>query len=140
MALTFRATHRYARMSSRKAVPIMDLIRGLPAGDALDLLKHDPHRAAAAIYKVLASAVANAMQNPDVRPNRLVVSEAVVQNGPLLFGRVRYRPASMGRSMPFRRRTCHLSVKVSDPELSPAGSAATVPSGADSDESNDTQD
>lgn len=115
--LTFRATHRYARIAPRKAQPIMDIIRGLPAGQALDVLRNDSHRAAAMIFKVLASAVNNAMQNEEVRPNRLMVSEAVVQPGPLLFGRVRYRPASMGRSMPFRRRTCHLHVKVADPEL-----------------------
>lgn len=124
----FRATHRYARIAPRKAQPIMDMIRGMSASDALDTLQHDTHRASAMIYKVLASAVANALQNPDVRPNRLVVSRAVVQNGPLLFGRLRFRPASMGRAMPFRRRTCHLQIQVADPSLtgpatSPADSA-----------------
>ncbi|MEO0480944.1 MAG: 50S ribosomal protein L22 [Planctomycetota bacterium] len=123
-ALSFPATHRYARMAPRKAQPIMDMIRGLPAGQALDILRNDSHRASALIFKVLASAVNNAMQNEDVRPNRLVVSEAVVQQGPLLFGRVRYRPASMGRSMPYRRRTCHLHVKVADPELTTASASA----------------
>ena len=120
-ALTFRATHRYARISGQKAQPVMDMIRGMAAGDALDTLRTDNHRASALIYKVLASAVANALQNPDVRPNRLMVSKAVVQAGPLLFGRMRFRPASMGRAMPFRRRTCHLHVQVSDPALQGAG-------------------
>ena len=44
-ALSFRATHSYARMAPRKAQPIMDLIRGLPAGQALDVLRNDSHRA-----------------------------------------------------------------------------------------------
>ena len=117
----FRATHRYARIAPRKAHLIMDMIRGMPAGDALDALRTDTHRASAMIYKVLASAVANALQNPDVRPNRLMVSTAIAQAGPLLFGRLRFRPASMGRSMPFRRRTCHLQVHVVDPALAGAG-------------------
>ena len=114
----FRATHRYARIAPRKAQPIMDVIRGMAAGDALDYLRNDNHRASVMIYKVVASAVANALQESDVRPNRLVVSHAVVQSGPLLFGRIRFRPASMGRAMPFRRRTCHLQVHVTDPALS----------------------
>lgn len=113
----FRATHRYARIAPRKAQLIMDMIRGMPAGAALDALRNDNHRASAMIYKVLASAVSNAMQNPDVRPNRLYVSHAVAQGGPLLFGRIRFRPASMGRAAPFRRRTTHLQVHVTDPAL-----------------------
>ena len=118
MAVEFKASHRYARIASRKAQLVMDMIRGMPAGDALDTLRNDPHRAASLVYKVLASAVANAMQDPEVRPNRLMVSRAHADGGPLLFGRIRYRPSSMGRAMPFRRRTSHLHVFVSDPGLS----------------------
>lgn len=117
----FRATHRYARIAPRKAQLIMNMIRGMSAGDALDTLRNDKHRASAMIYKVVASAVANALQNADVRPNRLVVSRAVAQDGPLLQGRLRFRPASMGRAMPFRRRTCHLQIHVVDPALAGAG-------------------
>lgn len=128
MSAEFRATHRYARIAPRKAMPIMDVIRGQSAGEALDFLKNDNHRASAMIYKVLASAVANALQDEDVRPNRLVVDQAFVQNGPLLFGRVRFRPASMGRAMPFRRRTCHLHVHVVDPAAAGAGVATAATS------------
>ena len=117
----FRATHRYARIAPRKAQPIMSMIRGMTAADALDALRADKHRASAMIYKVLASAVANALQNPEVRPNRLLISRAVATEGPLLFGRLRFRPASMGRAMPFRRRTAHLQVHVVDPALTGAG-------------------
>jgi len=124
MTQVFKATHRYARMAPRKAHPIMTMIRGLPAATALDRLRNDKHRAAHFVRKVLASAVANALQNEDVRPNRLVVSEAFVQEGPLLFGRLRFRPGPMGRALPFRRRTCHLHVKVADPGVSAAGADA----------------
>lgn len=117
----FRSTHRYARIAPRKARDVMDMIRGMTAAAALDALRNDRHRASAMIYKVVASAVANALQNPDVRPNRLMISRAVAQEGPLLFGRLRFRPASMGRAMPFRRRTSHLQVHVVDPALAGAG-------------------
>lgn len=122
----FRATHRYARIAPRKAQPVMEMIRGMSASAALDTLENDNHRASAMIYKVLASAVANALQDPDVRPNRLTVGQAFVQPGPLLFGRIRFRPASMGRAMPIRKRTCHLHVHVVDPEAVGGGVSTEV--------------
>ncbi len=133
MTAEFRATHRYARLAPRKAEGLMNLIRGRAAGEALDQLRNDKHRAAAMIQKVLASAVANALQNPDVRPNRLVVSKASVGAGPLLQGRMRYRPGPMGRAMPFRRRTCHLSVHVADPGVSGVAGAG-VAAGSENEE------
>ena len=65
---------------------------------------------------MLASAVANAMLNPSVRPNRLVISKTFAQDGPPLPGGKRMRPGPQGRAMPFKRRTCHIHVHVEDPE------------------------
>ncbi|MEM7198755.1 MAG: 50S ribosomal protein L22 [Planctomycetota bacterium] len=115
--LEFRAAHRYARIGARKARRVVDLIRGATANQALDVLQHDPHRAAPMVRKVLASAVANALQHPEVKANRLIVSLALVQGGPLLQGRMRFRPGPMGRAMPFRRRTCHILIRVADPQV-----------------------
>ena len=92
---------------------------------ALDDLRHDRHRASRFIYKILASAVANALQNPDVRANRLVVSKTFAQDGPLLPGGFRMRPGPQGRAMPIKRRTCHIHIHVADAEASAAGSSAT---------------
>jgi len=122
----FSACHRYAGIADRKARLVIDLIRGRSVNDALADLEHDRHRAAPMIRKVLASAVANALQNPAVRASRLVVSRATVSGGPLLQNRMRFRPGPMGRAMPFRRRTCHISVHVSDPELAVEPAAAPV--------------
>ena len=121
MASEFRATHRYARLTARKARYVFDLIRGRSVNQALDDLKHDKHRAARFVEKVLASAVANALQNPSVKASRLQVSRAYVDGGPLLFGRLRFRPGPMGRAMPIRKRTCHIHVYVQDPAVT-AGS------------------
>lgn len=122
MTLEFKATHRYARMAARKPRRVIDLIRGCSVNQALDLLRNDRHRSAVDIRKALASAVANAMQNPTVKANRLVVSKAYVNEGPLLQRRMRFRPGPMGRAMPFRRRTCHIHVFVADPQAT-AGTA-----------------
>jgi len=107
-------------MGSRKARLVVDLIRGRTANQALDTLTNDNHRASFYVRKVLASAVANALQNPGVRASRLVVSRAYVNEGPLLQGRMRWRPGPMGRAMPFRRRTCHIHIVVDDPDVKAA--------------------
>ena len=128
MSFETRAVHRRARMGVNKARRVLELIRGRTANEALDTLRHDRHRAAAAIYKVLASAVANALQNPSVRPNRLVVSKTFAQDGPPLPGGRRMRPGPQGRAMPFKRRTCHIHVHVEDPEArGPSDLAADAP-------------
>ena len=123
MSFETRAVHRGARMGAYKARRVLALIRGRSVNQALDDLRHDRHRAARYIYKVLASAVANALQNPTVRANRLVVSQTFAQDGPLLPGGFRMRPGPQGRAMPIKRRTCH--IHVADAEAAPAGNAAT---------------
>lgn len=125
MSFEVRAVHRGARMGVYKARLVLALIRGRSANAALDELRHDRHRAARAIYKVLASAIANALQNPEVRANRLVVSKVWAQDGPLLQGGMRMRPGPQGRAMPIKRRTCHIHVYVADPQVA-AESAAAV--------------
>jgi large subunit ribosomal protein L22 len=100
------------------------------ANQALDDLRHDRHLAARAIYKVLHSAVANALQNPSVRANRLVVSQTFAQEGPPLPGGRRLRPGPQGRAMPIKRRTCHIHVHVADPEAFGAEGTAVEDSAA----------
>ncbi len=115
--IEFSASHRHARIASRKARLVVDMIRGRTANQALDLLRNDKHRASPMVRKVVASAVANALQNPEVKASRLTVARAYVNCGPLLQGRMRFRPGPMGRAMPFRRRTCHIHVHLTDPAL-----------------------
>jgi large subunit ribosomal protein L22 len=117
MSFEVRAVHRRARMGVYKARLILALIRGRSVNAALDELRHDQHRASRYIYKVLASAVANALQNPAVRANRLVVSRTFAQDGPLLPGGMRVRPGPQGRAMPIKRRTCHIHIHVADPQV-----------------------
>ena len=133
MTFEVRAVHRRASMGVYKARRILALIRGRSANAALDELRHDQHRASRAIYKVLASAIANALQNPAVRANRLVVSRTFAHDGPLLPGGMRMRPGPQGRAMPIKRRTCHIHVHVADPQVAgglsetgPAESAEAV--------------
>lgn len=130
MSYEVRAVHRYARMGPMKARLVIDTIRGLNANQALDQLRHDRHRAARYVYKVLASAVANALQNPQVRGNRLVVSQAFACDGPMLAGGFRFRPGPQGRAMPIKKRTCHIHVHVADPAAATAPVAAEAEAAA----------
>ncbi|KAA3608227.1 MAG: 50S ribosomal protein L22 [Planctomycetota bacterium] len=114
--MDFRASHRYAHISAKKARPAANLIRGMDVNRALQVLEVHPSRGAYLFRKVLASAVANASQDEGVDVNRLVVQDARADGGPLLHGRARFRPGSMGRAMPIRRRTSHLLVTLSEQE------------------------
>ncbi len=115
--MEYRASHRYARISSQKARYVLDLVRGVPVNDALNVLRFTHRRAAPMIEKVLKSAMANAGDlNPEVDVNRLVISDARVDEGPLSQGRVRYRIASRMGWVPIRKRTCHIHIQLRLPE------------------------
>lgn len=130
MSFEVRAVHRHAKMGVYKARRVLALIRGRTVNQALDDLRHDRHRAARYIYKVLASALANALQNPNVRANRLKIAKTFAQDGPLLPGGFRFRPGPQGRAMPIKKRTCHIHIHVVDPDVE-AASAPAAASGGD---------
>lgn len=112
----FSARHRYARVTARKARLDADTIRGKDINQAMELLQFSPRRASAFYLRVLRSAVANATQDEDVNVNRLFVSDIRADDGPLLNNRIRWRPGPMGRAMPYKKRTSHLTVVVRERE------------------------
>ena len=63
---------------------VVDLVRGLPANEALNVLRFAPQAASEPVDKVLASAIANAEHNAtaSTAPTNLVVTEAYVDEGP----------------------------------------------------------
>lgn len=106
----FRALHRYARTTARKARLVADMIRGQDVNRALETLHFCDKRAASYWAKVLRSAVANASQDEGVDVNSLFVCEIRADDGPLVNNRLRWRPGPQGRAMPIRKRTAHLSL------------------------------
>ena len=111
---TFRAVHRYARITARKARLIADMIRGRSANEAMEMLEFSPQRAASFYQKVLKSAVANAAQDENVNLNRLYVADCRADDGPMLNNRLRWRPGPQGRAMPYAKKTSHLTVAVAE--------------------------
>src|SRR5437879_12608513 len=74
-----RATH--VRVTPMKARRVIDLIRDLPASQALSVLKFAPQAASEPVAKVLASAIANAEHNFSLDPETLIGSRAYVTAG-----------------------------------------------------------
>lgn len=111
-AKQFTARHRFARITARKARLVADAIRGRSANEALQILQLAPHRAASFYKKALASAIANAGQDEEVKVNRLIVSDCRADDGPMLNDRLRWRAGPQGRAMPFAKKTSHLTVTV----------------------------
>jgi large subunit ribosomal protein L22 len=107
-----RATN--VRVTPMKARRVVALIRDLPAQEALSILKFAPQAASEPVYKVLASAIANAEHNFSLDPETLIVSRAYVDEGPTLK---RFRPRAQGRAYRIRKRTSHITVEVESLEL-----------------------
>jgi large subunit ribosomal protein L22 len=116
-----RAIARHVRISPMKARRVVNLVRGLPAKEALTVLKFAPQAASEPVYKVLASAVANAENNERLDPDSLLVAEAYVDEGPTLK---RFRPRAQGRAYRIRKRTCHITIVVESVVAAAPGRAA----------------
>ena len=115
------AQARYVRMTPMKCRRVIDLVRGMPVGQALDVLRFDVHAASDPIRKVLASAIANAEHNQSLSRDDLYVAQAYVDEGPTLK---RFRPRAQGRAYRIRKRTSHITIVVQ----SVLSDSATTPS------------
>ena len=100
-----------ARISAQKARLVADQVRGMPVEEALNLLEFSPKKAAHIVKKVLDSAIANAENNEGADVDELWVSQVMVDEAPTLK---RYRARAKGRGTRILKRTCHITVSVSD--------------------------
>jgi large subunit ribosomal protein L22 len=107
-----KASH--VRVTPMKARRVIDLIRDMPASEALSMLKFAPQAASEPVAKVLASAIANAEHNFSLDPQTLVISRAYVDEGPTLK---RFRPRAQGRAYRIRKRTSHITIEVESIDL-----------------------
>ncbi len=102
-----RAIAKFVRIAPRKAQQVVDIVRGKQVDEALAILKFTPKAAAPIVYKVVASALANAENNHNMDRERIVVSEIFANQGPTMK---RFRPRAMGRATTIRKRTSHIGV------------------------------
>ena len=112
--LVTRAVLRDFRATPQKARRVVNLVRGQRADNALNMMKFaNQPELGAAIYSLIASAVANAKQkNPSLRDaSELWVIEALVDEG---FTMKRYRPRAQGRGFAINKRSSQVTVVLSD--------------------------
>ena len=136
-----RAQAKYVRMSPRKARLVAEHIRGRSVPEARAVLAFTSREAAGVLQKVLQSAVSNAEANHGIAEDRLYVKATYVDGGPVMK---RWRARARGRVARIRKRTCHITLIVSEnpkaqarPKRAaekPAAQAAPAPDAPASDE------
>ena len=109
--LEAKAVLKYARISSRKVKIVADLIRGKQVDEALAIIKFTPKASSEVLEKLLKSAIANAENNHGMNRGNLVVSEIYANQGPTLK---RIRPAAKGSAVRIRKRTSHVTIKLTE--------------------------
>lgn len=106
------ASLRYVSIPPRKMRLVANLVKGMPIEQALNILNFTPRIAARHIANTIKSAAANLLSiegTSSLRPEDLIVKDIVVQAAPSAK-RIRFQ--SMGRVYQYKKRHCHLSVKL----------------------------
>jgi len=109
---------RHIRVTPQKARRVVALIKGKQAEEALAILKFAQQSASEPIYKLVASAIANARVKADkdgeyLDEQDLYVKNAYVDEGTTLK---RFQPRAQGRS--------HITVVLATPEVAETAPAA----------------
>jgi large subunit ribosomal protein L22 len=105
------AVLRGARLSAQKARLVADQVRGKKVDEALNILAFSTKKGADLVKKVLESAIANAEHNDGVDVDELKVSTIFVDEGVTMK---RVMPRAKGRADRICKRSCHITVKVSE--------------------------
>lgn len=108
-----KAVAKHIRISPRRARQVVDLVRGKSLGEALDILRFMPNKAATPVFKVVESAAANAENNFDMNRDDLYVSKIFVDEGPTMK---RIRPRARGMADRIQKRTSHITVVLAERE------------------------
>jgi large subunit ribosomal protein L22 len=117
---------RHIRVTPQKARRVVALIKGKQAHEALAILKFAPQGASEPIYKLVASAMANAAVKADragefLDEQDLYVKNAFVDEGTTLK---RFQPRAQGRANQIKKRTSHITVVLSTPDVAAAVATA----------------
>jgi large subunit ribosomal protein L22 len=106
-----RCVLRSIRMSPQKVRLVLDVVRGMPANEALATLKFLRQRAARPVAATIRSAVANAENNFNMDPDELIVTRCYADEGRTLK---RWRPRARGRVNQILKRSSHITVIVAE--------------------------
>jgi large subunit ribosomal protein L22 len=107
-----QAITRNVRMSPQKMREVTRQIQGLNALQAQAVLAVVPRKSARHVAKTLKSALANAENNNQLKPETLWVREAV--SNPGAANLKRFTPKARGSAGPITKRSCHIKIILSD--------------------------
>lgn len=105
------AVTKRVRLSATKARDLARRLKGMTVAQALCLTTLNERKGAFEIGKTLKSAVANAEHNARLSVDDLWVKEASIDEGPAMK---RYWPRARGMARPIKKRTCHITVVLTD--------------------------
>jgi large subunit ribosomal protein L22 len=108
-----RSSTRNVGIPAQKVRLIVDMVRGRPAVEALNVLKFMPNAAAKPVAKTIRSAVANAEENVGLSREDLIITEIFADEGPTLR---RGRAGARGRYKPLLKRSSHITVVLEERE------------------------
>ena len=114
-----QAITRNINMSAQKMREVVRQIQGLPALQAQAVLAVVPRKSARFVAKTLKSAIANAedqarvQKNNQFNPENLRVQSAITGTGST-FNRKRFIPKARGSAGPIIKRTCNITIVLSD--------------------------
>ena len=100
-----------SRISPRKVRLVADLVRKMNIDEARKQLEFLNKKPTDPILKLINSAVANAKNNFDLGEDNLYISEIFVNEGQTMK---RWRPRAMGRAARINKRTCCVTVVLSE--------------------------
>ena len=102
---------KYVRQSPYKIRFVADLIRGKKVADAINILSSTNKKASQFLLKSINSAVANINYHDDANfeNDSLYVKKVLIDGGPTIK---RFRPAAMGRAVPIKKRTSHITIVI----------------------------
>ena len=106
-----KAVAKTVRIAPRKTRLIINLIRGKSVADAAAILANQPQKAARVIDKVLNSAVANAVNNHNLKEENLYVKTCYVDEGLVMKRGKMDSRGHVGRN---DHKTSHITIIVSE--------------------------
>lgn len=108
-----RAITKHLPISPQKLRLVCDQVRGMNAEEALIVLEFMPQKGSELVGKTVASALANAVNNFDLIPEDMYISQIYAGEGPTLK---RFKAGARGRYKPRLKRTSHLWVILAERE------------------------
>jgi len=113
MAIDIKAKLSNLDTSAQKARLVVDLVRGKPALEALDILKFTPNKAAEPVRKLVQSAIANGEENFGISREDMYIYKIFADEAPTRKWR---RFGARGRFKPILRRRSHVTVILREAE------------------------